>query len=144
MLTFLVETIDGLRRLDHDEVMVDEPLRAITEAVRSMEGKRRTLPCITRRVHPFGKVDRRAPAERHTATQDLIETAGQRAIPFRREAHGQYGDVKDASLQRQRCGISGESSHDPKRYVRGQRQGLSHERERVVRDFHRAGPPDSR
>ena len=46
VLTFLVETIDGLRRLDHDEVMVDEPLRAITEAVRSMEGKRRTLPSI--------------------------------------------------------------------------------------------------
>lgn len=38
VLTFLVETIDGLRRMDDDEIMVDEPLRVITEAIRSMEG----------------------------------------------------------------------------------------------------------
>ena len=41
VLTFLVETIDGLRRVDHDEYQVKNPLRTMIEGVRALEGHRR-------------------------------------------------------------------------------------------------------
>ena len=43
VLTFLVETIDGLRRVDHDEVRVDGPLEIIVNGFHASWGSRRDI-----------------------------------------------------------------------------------------------------